>query len=302
MTLLVTPHLTADSDLDRKIAATHRGMAHWAGTGPDGTTCGACEHFKPQRNNSCGRQVRQGPAGGAEDARGHGQVPGFDRELPALRGAAMSSAQAHQTHRWTRHSRCTPRHVARGFRHPRATHQSLRRIEHSALAQVRNQTERTDPMPSIRDEFPSNWLKPVDIPGGAVEATISAVAIERFGDDKKVVLTFAGLPKRKICGATDRTFLADNFGDKTEDWVRQIVKIHVTKAMDPRVRKLVDVTRLDLPQPPASKPVKVAPNARARQETARRADPACERLRGPRRRDPRRGPVCPRGSGVILCR
>ena len=34
--------------LHRKIAQTHRGMAHWAGTGPDGTTCGNCVNFKAQ--------------------------------------------------------------------------------------------------------------------------------------------------------------------------------------------------------------------------------------------------------------
>lgn len=33
------------SEFDAKIEATHLGQAHYAGTGPDGTTCRQCQHF-----------------------------------------------------------------------------------------------------------------------------------------------------------------------------------------------------------------------------------------------------------------
>jgi hypothetical protein len=35
----------AISDIDRLLRATRSGMVHWAGTGPQGTTCGGCAHF-----------------------------------------------------------------------------------------------------------------------------------------------------------------------------------------------------------------------------------------------------------------
>jgi hypothetical protein len=39
------------TELERLQAATHRGMAHWAGTGPTGTICGGCEFFKFTRGS-----------------------------------------------------------------------------------------------------------------------------------------------------------------------------------------------------------------------------------------------------------
>ena len=84
MTLIVVSPLTTDSDLDRKIAATHRGMAHWAGTGPDGTTCGACEHFTPQRNFLAEGKCEKVLPGAQQDARESTCLPSLDRELPAL--------------------------------------------------------------------------------------------------------------------------------------------------------------------------------------------------------------------------
>jgi hypothetical protein len=48
------PHLTSiDPELDKRVKATPPGMAHWAGTGPDGATCGQCRHYgydTPLRN------------------------------------------------------------------------------------------------------------------------------------------------------------------------------------------------------------------------------------------------------------
>jgi len=49
VTLLANPNLTKASPLEERIASTHRGMAYWAGTGPGGTTCGECSHFKLKR-------------------------------------------------------------------------------------------------------------------------------------------------------------------------------------------------------------------------------------------------------------
>lgn len=45
--LQVTPNLTdAHSDrVSRFIETSHKEMAHWAGTGPEGAMCHQCEHF-----------------------------------------------------------------------------------------------------------------------------------------------------------------------------------------------------------------------------------------------------------------
>jgi hypothetical protein len=50
------PHLTSiDPEFDRLVKQTLPGMAHWAGTGPAGTTCEQCRFFGysvPLRNGA----------------------------------------------------------------------------------------------------------------------------------------------------------------------------------------------------------------------------------------------------------
>jgi hypothetical protein len=42
----MTNYLTVvNPELDRFVRNTPAGMAHWSGTGPDGTTCNDCRHF-----------------------------------------------------------------------------------------------------------------------------------------------------------------------------------------------------------------------------------------------------------------
>lgn len=36
---------TVNPDLEQQVARTIPGMAHWAGTGPAGSTCGTCRYF-----------------------------------------------------------------------------------------------------------------------------------------------------------------------------------------------------------------------------------------------------------------
>jgi hypothetical protein len=38
--------VSVDPELERKQAQTHSGMAHWAGTGPQGKTCRECKHWQ----------------------------------------------------------------------------------------------------------------------------------------------------------------------------------------------------------------------------------------------------------------
>jgi hypothetical protein len=49
-------HLTRayGEDVERRIDLTHRGQAHWAGTGPEGATCASCR-LLVQRRGGKGR-------------------------------------------------------------------------------------------------------------------------------------------------------------------------------------------------------------------------------------------------------
>ena len=42
----ISQHMKSlDPEFDRRVAATYPGQAHFAGTGPDGATCGQCAHL-----------------------------------------------------------------------------------------------------------------------------------------------------------------------------------------------------------------------------------------------------------------
>jgi hypothetical protein len=42
----MTKHLTEPNpDLAEQVKRTPQGMAHWAGSGPEGATCGGCSHY-----------------------------------------------------------------------------------------------------------------------------------------------------------------------------------------------------------------------------------------------------------------
>ena len=81
MTLL-SPHLTAGYDpvLTAQIAKTRPGMAHWAGSGPFGRTCGDCSYltyWQQIRNaagNNVGTKQRHGCAKFRELTGRHGPV------------------------------------------------------------------------------------------------------------------------------------------------------------------------------------------------------------------------------------
>jgi hypothetical protein len=61
------PFLTSRCpEFDRKVAKTREGQAHFAGTGPDGATCGACHHLGYWRAvyNRVGDAIRTTKHGG----------------------------------------------------------------------------------------------------------------------------------------------------------------------------------------------------------------------------------------------
>jgi hypothetical protein len=61
--IVTTPHRTAgDAELERQIGLTHVGMAHFAATGPFGTSCGQCAFYgyhrtKRDKAGNAGRTI-----------------------------------------------------------------------------------------------------------------------------------------------------------------------------------------------------------------------------------------------------
>jgi hypothetical protein len=59
--VLITPHLTSGYDeiLAHQIRTTQPGMAHFANSGPFGTTCGQCQHlaYYQQRRDAAGNLI-----------------------------------------------------------------------------------------------------------------------------------------------------------------------------------------------------------------------------------------------------
>jgi hypothetical protein len=50
-------------------------------------------------------------------------------------------------------------------------------------------------------------------------------------DKKKMVMGFDGVDKALIVNKTNRMVMVEKFGDETDDWIGQTVKIEITKRM-----------------------------------------------------------------------
>jgi hypothetical protein len=54
----ISPYLTSvNPTLDRLAAATDCGQAHWAGTGPEGATCGQCANANREEEKKMTKQM-----------------------------------------------------------------------------------------------------------------------------------------------------------------------------------------------------------------------------------------------------
>jgi hypothetical protein len=80
----LTPHLTGgcEPELRGQINKTYPGMAHWAGSGPFGATCGECAHlgYWRQYRNERGEIVRTAHSAGC--ARFHQLTHGHGPAVP----------------------------------------------------------------------------------------------------------------------------------------------------------------------------------------------------------------------------
>jgi hypothetical protein len=83
-------------------------------------------------------------------------------------------------------------------------------------------------MPSIKDAFPSKYLKAADFAGrGDVKATINFIEMEEMQDGKpKPALYIKEQDRAIVLNKTNATVLAEAFGDDTDKWGGKSVVIH----------------------------------------------------------------------------
>ncbi len=114
---------------------------------------------------------------------------------------------------------------------------------------------------NINDEFPSKYLKSVDLQGHAVKVKIANVLSEEIGGDRKLIMYFANRTKGMVLNKTNARTIADVYGDDTDQWIGGDVELFAMK-VDFQGR-MVDGLRVRIPrQAPAR--AQTTPNARDR--------------------------------------
>ena len=67
--------------------------------------------------------------------------------------------------------------------------------------------------------FPSKYIKAADLKGREHTVVISECAIEKLGDDQKLVLYFQGKEKGLVTNRTNADRIAYLYGSNTDSWV-----------------------------------------------------------------------------------
>lgn len=75
--------------------------------------------------------------------------------------------------------------------------------------------------------FPSRYLKSADLGSAQPVVTIEDVTMEKLGDEDRMVVTFVGKQKGLVLNKTNLGTLARMFGDETDNWGGQSVKLKV---------------------------------------------------------------------------
>lgn len=78
----------------------------------------------------------------------------------------------------------------------------------------------------LNEVFPSKYVKADDLKGREVPVVIAGVAMEKLGDDSKLVLHFQGKDKGMVCNKTNASRIAYLYGDDTDEWIgREILLV-----------------------------------------------------------------------------
>lgn len=71
----------------------------------------------------------------------------------------------------------------------------------------------------LNDVFPSNYLKENDLNGREVTVTIRHYAVEKVGEDQKLVIYFQGKEKGLVCNRTNADRIAHYYGQDLDQWI-----------------------------------------------------------------------------------
>jgi len=78
---------------------------------------------------------------------------------------------------------------------------------------------------NINEAFPSNYLKATDLQGREVPVTISNVAMEKLGNDTRMILYFQGKQKGMVCNKTNAFNISMMYGEDTDGWLGKTVTL-----------------------------------------------------------------------------
>ena len=67
--------------------------------------------------------------------------------------------------------------------------------------------------------YPSKFLRAEDLADAPLPVTITGVTLEEIGNEKKVVMTFANVPKKLIVNKTNGKSVRKLYGADTDDWI-----------------------------------------------------------------------------------
>ena len=84
-------------------------------------------------------------------------------------------------------------------------------------------------MVSVNDSYAGNHLKCADLKGKDVTLTIASVAMEKVGDDHKLVAYFRGTEKDLVLNKTNANCIAQMYGDETDRWLGMPVTVIPTQ-------------------------------------------------------------------------
>jgi arabinogalactan endo-1,4-beta-galactosidase len=76
----------------------------------------------------------------------------------------------------------------------------------------------------ISDQFPSDYLRAVDVEG-ELTLVMSGVEMQKLGDDNKPVLYFDGKEKGMVLNKTNAGTISELYGDDTDDWKGEAITL-----------------------------------------------------------------------------
>jgi arabinogalactan endo-1,4-beta-galactosidase len=77
----------------------------------------------------------------------------------------------------------------------------------------------------ISDQFPSDYLRAVDLDNKEITVTMTDVRMEQIGEDNKPVLYFQGKEKGMVLNKTNAASIANLYGDDTTDWTGEAITL-----------------------------------------------------------------------------